>query len=85
MEYFEKIEKNPYEDLYWNVPEKKQGMVNIIGGNKQSFRTEIKIAEYLGGSYPVEFVNVVLPESLKNDLPPLDNFKFFCRLFEMKK
>lgn len=76
MEYFEKLEKNPYEDLYWNIPEKKQYIVNIIGGNAQSFKTEIKVAEYLNNSYPVEFVNVVLPESLKNKLPPLDNFKF---------
>ena len=76
MEYFEKIEKNPYEDLYWNVPEKKQGVVNIIGGNKQSFKTEIKTAEYLGANYPVEFTNVVLPESLKGELPPFENFKF---------
>lgn len=76
MGFFEKIEKNPYADLYWNVPEKKQGTVNIIGGNGQSFKTEIRVAEYLGVSYPVEFVNVVLPESLKSELPPLDNFRF---------
>ena len=76
MEYFEKIEKNPYEDLYWNVPEKKQSIINIIGGNKQSFKTEIKNDEYLGTNYPVELTNVVLPEGLRNDLPPLDNFKF---------
>ena len=76
MDYFEKIENNPYEDLYWNIPEKKQGAVNVIGGNGQSFRTEVKVAEYLAGSYPVETVNTVLPEALKNKLPPVENFKF---------
>jgi hypothetical protein len=76
MDYFEKIENNPYEDLYWNIPEKKQGTVNVIGGNGQSFRTEVKVAEYLAGNYPVETVNTVLPEALKNKLPPVENFKF---------
>ena len=33
MEYFEKIEQNPYSDIYWNIPEQKQGIVNIIGGD----------------------------------------------------
>ena len=76
MDYFEKIENNPHEDLYWNIPEKKQGAVNVIGGNGQSFRTEVKVAEYLTGNYPVEIVNTVLPETLKNKLPPVENFKF---------
>ncbi|MBR0468051.1 hypothetical protein IJJ53_04125 [Candidatus Saccharibacteria bacterium] len=76
MDYFEKIESSPYEDLYWNIPEKKQGAVNVIGGNGQSFRTEVKVAEYLAGNYPVETVNTVLPEVLKNKLPPVENFKF---------
>lgn len=76
MDYFEKLENNPYEDLYWNIPEKKQGAVNVVGGNGQSFRTEVKVAEYLAGNYPVETVNTVLPEALKNKLPPVENFKF---------
>ena len=76
MDYFEKIEKNLYESLYWNLPEKKQGIVNIIGGNAQSFRTEIKVAEFLSVKYPVKEINNVLPESLRGQLPSLDNFKF---------
>lgn len=76
MDYFEKLEKNPYKDLYWNLPEKKQGVVNIVGGNAQCFRTEVKMAEYLAVNYPVEVVNTVLPESLKDKLPLVDNFKF---------
>lgn len=76
MEYFEKLEKNPYEDLYWNLPEQKQGLVNLIGGNAQSFRTEIKVAEFLGTKYPIGKINVILPETLKNQLPQFDNFKF---------
>lgn len=76
MDYFEKLEKNPYEDLKWNVPERKQGVVNVIGGNTQNFRTEVKVAEYLGAEYPVETVNVVMPEALKSKLPDLPNFVF---------
>lgn len=76
MDYFEKLDKNPYEDLKWNVPERKQGIVNIIGGNKGSFRTEVKVAEFLSGAYPLQEIRVVIPESLKNKLPALPNFQF---------
>ena len=76
MDYFEKLEKNPYEDLKWNVPERKQGAVNVIGGNANHFRTEMMVGEFLSKEYPVEKMNLVLPESLKNKLPPLDNFVF---------
>lgn len=76
MEFFEKIEKNPAEDLVWNIPERKQGIVNIIGGNEQNFKTEIKVAEFLAEKYPIELINVVLPDSLKTKLPNLDNFMF---------
>lgn len=76
MNYFEKIEKNPYEDLKWNIPERKQGTVNVIGGNSGHFRTEVKVAEFLGTEYPIEKVNLVMPETLKSKLPPLDNFVF---------
>lgn len=76
MDYFEKVEQNPAEDLLWNVPERKQGLVNIIGGNAQNFRVPVKVAEYLAGKYPVEVVKVVLPETLKNKLLPMPNFVF---------
>lgn len=76
MDYFEKIDTNPYEDLHWNIPEQKQGTINIVGGNAQSFRTEVKITEYLTGNYPVQTVNTVLPDALKPKLPPVENFEF---------
>ena len=76
MDYFEKITARPNEDLTWNIPERKQGTVNIIGGNSQSFKTPVKIAEFLGANYPVENVNVVLPDVLSGQLPPLPNFVF---------
>lgn len=76
MDFFEKLDKNPYEDLKWNIPERKQGVVNVIGGNSGSFRTEVKVAEYLASSYPVEEVRVVVPDALKGKLPALPNFLF---------
>ncbi|MBQ2673040.1 hypothetical protein IJG01_03690 [Candidatus Saccharibacteria bacterium] len=75
MEYFEKLDA-PQTDLSWNIPEQKQGTVNIIGGNSQNFRTEIKIAEFLTSSYPIQALNVVLPDALKTKLPPLPNLLF---------
>ena len=76
MDYFEKLDKNPYEDLLWNIPERKQGSVNVIGGSKQSFRAEVKTAEFLSSRYPIESVNTVLPDSLKGKLPEVPGLKF---------
>lgn len=76
MEYFEKVEENIAKDLLWNIPERKQGVVNVIGGNSQNFRTPVKVAEYLTEKYPVETVNLILPDALKNKLPSMPNFKF---------
>ena len=76
MDYFEKLDQNPYDDLKWNIPERKQGSVNIIGGNSGNFRTEVKIAEYLGNKFPVQETWLVLPDTLKGKLPNLPNFIF---------
>lgn len=76
MGYFEKLEENPYEDLKWNVPERRQGTVNVIGGNVQRFRDEVKVAEFLAEAYPLEEVRLVLPEALKGKLPELPNLRF---------
>ena len=76
MDYFEKLEKNPYEDLKWNIPERKQGIVNVIGGNGQRFRDEVKVAEFLEANYPLQEVKVVVPEALRGKLPDLPNFVF---------
>lgn len=76
MDYFEKLDTKPDEDLSWNIPEQKQGSVNIIGGSLQNFRTEIKTAEFLSNNYPLKEVRLILPDTLKNKLPPLPNFTF---------
>ncbi len=76
MDYFEKLESNPYEDLKWNIPERKQGTVNVVGGNAQRFRDEVKVAEFLDGNYPVETVRLILPDALKGKLPQMPSFSF---------
>ena len=76
MDYFHKTDKNEHEELLWNIPEQKQGTVNIIGGNSQNFRTPTKVAEFLSSTYPIKTTNLVLPDALKTKLPPLPNFVF---------
>lgn len=77
MEYFEKIEKNPYKDLYWNVPEEqKRGEMVVAGGNAQNFRVPVKTAEFLLGNFPLKTVRLILPEMLKSKLPPLPDVVF---------
>lgn len=77
MEFFEKLDKNPYQDLFWNVPEgRKRGRVAVIGGNSQSFRTPVAVSEFLSKKFPLEEVRAVLPMSLKNKLPTLPNLSF---------
>ena len=73
MDYFTRVERGNYEDLTWNIPEQKQGIVNIIGGNSQNFRTEVRTAEFITANYPIKEVRLVLPNALKNNLPNLPN------------
>ena len=76
MDYFMRVEKGNYEDLTWNIPEQRQGIVNIIGGNSQNFRTEVRTAEFMAANYPIKEVRLVLPNALKNNLPDLPNLVF---------
>lgn len=67
--FLKKIDKNLYEDLYWNVPERRQGRVNVIGGYAGGFRTPVRVAEMLAAEYPIEKVNLVTPEALRGRIP----------------
>ena len=75
MGYFEKLEHAP-ADLTWNLPEQKQGTINLVGGNSKSFRTEVKISEFVAENYPVKSVFTVLPDALSSSLPSLPNLRF---------
>lgn len=76
MDYFKKYDENPYGELEWNIPERRQSTVAIVGGNAQNFRTPVKIAEWLSSNYPIETTRVALPDALKTKLPPLPNLVF---------
>jgi len=74
--YFQKLEKPTSDAPLWNLPEKNSGKIFVIGGNSQSFKTEIRVSEFLTQNFHLESVKTILPETLKNTLPPLDNFLF---------
>lgn len=74
--YYTKLDKNPYADLSWNIPEQKQGEINVFGGNDKSFNTEIRIAESIEKNYPIKNTKLFLPDTLKNKLPQLENIFF---------
>ena len=77
MDFLKKLSENPYGDLLFNIPEEQKiGIISIIGGNGQNFRTVIKTAEYMTGKFPLKELRVVLPDSLKGNLPKLDNLTF---------
>ena len=78
MDYFSKITQPPTPDLTWNIPEAKMGTVNIIGGNSQHFRTEVKISEFISQHYPIQTLNTILPDALKSKLPDLPNFLYLA-------
>lgn len=75
MDFFKKIEEAD-ENLFWNIPEQKQGFINIVGGNLQNFRTPVKTAEFLNAKFPIQTINLILPDALKDKLPPLPNLVF---------
>lgn len=76
VDYFVKLEQNPYEDLFWNLPEVKQGSLKVVGGCRQNFRNVVKIAEYAANNLPLAEVRAVLPEALQSSLPKLANWEF---------
>ncbi|MBR2997178.1 hypothetical protein IKF33_01975 [Candidatus Saccharibacteria bacterium] len=74
--YWQKQSKPLFENLTWNIPEQKQGIIALIGGNSQNFRTIERTASHLANNFPLKSVEIVLPDSLEKKLPPLENFHF---------
>lgn len=65
-------------DLSWNFPEQKQGTISIIGGNREAFATEVKIADYLSKHFPmIKEIKNHFPDALKSKLPPFENLFFY--------
>lgn len=75
--YWQKQEEKPlFSHLEWNLPEQKTGSINLIGGNINSFAPIIHTAEFLSQHYPIKTINLILPDALKTQLPPLPNAVF---------
>lgn len=77
LSYWQKAKQPLFTDLTWNLPERKTGRVAVLGGNRQSFSTPIRISEYLARQFPVQTVATLLPDALRPQLPPLPNLTFF--------
>lgn len=76
MDYWQKLDQNPYPDLAWNLPEQPTGDLLIIGGNQLSFKTIIRTAEFTNQTFRLKNLKIALPDCLKTQLPPLENLLF---------
>ena len=76
LDYFKKItDKKSLSDIEWNLPEQKTGTLTLVGGNRENFSFLIHSAEKLE-STKVKTINILLPDILKNKLPPLPHLTF---------
>lgn len=76
MDYFEKLDKNIYSDLKWNLPEQRAGVIGVIGGSSGNFRTSARLSEFLNKSFNLKEVRTVLPDALKSKLPSVPGLVF---------
>lgn len=65
-----------FANLAWNIPEQKTGQVLVAGGNAQSFATVMRTAEYLANNFPLNHVEILLPEALRSKIPTIANINF---------
>jgi hypothetical protein len=75
QDYWIKSDELINPDIFWNIPEQKTGTIQIIGGNSNSFSTEIKQAEFLN-SLPIREVRLLLPDALHTKVPPVPGINF---------
>lgn len=76
MDFFEKYEENPFEDLKWNLPEQRSGVIGVVGGSVGNFRTSVRVTEFLNTSYQLKEARTILPDALKSKLPDLPGLVF---------
>lgn len=76
LNYWQKQDKSPIlKDLDWIIPEQKTGNILVLGGNSQNFVSAIRSSEFFS-PLPFKSVQTLLPDSLKNKIPPLLNIAF---------
>lgn len=76
MDYFEKLDKNIYSDLKWNLPEQHAGVLGVIGGSLGNFRTSARLSEFLNKSFNLKEVRTILPDALKSKLSGIPGLVF---------
>lgn len=76
LSYWQKQTKPLFADLAWNIPEQKTGRLGLIGGSSQGFNFTIRTAEFIGKTFPVRDLPILLPTTLRTKLPPLPNLNF---------
>ena len=75
LDYWIKSDKAIDENIFWNIPEQRTGVLQIIGGNSNNFSTEIKQTEFLN-SLNLKEVRLLLPDSLRTKIPPVPGVNF---------
>jgi hypothetical protein len=75
LDYWIKSDKLVDEDIFWNIPEQKTGIFQIIGGNSNNFSSEIKQTEFLN-SLNLKEVRLLLPDALRTKIPPVPGVNF---------
>lgn len=75
LDYWTKSDKPINQDIFWNIPEQKTGVLQIIGGNSNNFSTEIRQAEFLN-SKNLKEVRLLLPDTLRTKVPPVPGIYF---------
>lgn len=75
LDYWIKSDKAIDENIFWNVPEQRTGILQIIGGNSNNFSTEIKQTEFLN-TLSLKEVRLLLPDSLRTKIPPVPGINF---------
>ena len=75
LDYWIKSDKAIDENIFWNVPEQRTGILQIIGGNSNNFSTEIKQTEFLN-TLNLKEVRLLLPDSLRTKIPPVPGINF---------
>lgn len=93
LSYWRKQTQPLFADLAWNLPEQKTGSAAVIGGNLQSFSSVVRTAEYLGRHFPLQHITTVLPSSLREKIPTMENVNFtpstssgsFAKSYELER
>lgn len=76
LDYWQKSSEAIDPDIFWNIPEQKTGVLQVIGGNVNGFQTEFKQATLMLEKFPLKEVRLLLPDALQSKIPvfPFINF-----------